>query len=139
MEYKIFDNKIVLRLDRGEEIVSSIKSLCEKENIKLASVSGIGGTDCFTVGIFNLKKSRYDIKTFKGAYEITGIHGNVNQMDGKHYLHIHINCAKKCGRTFGGHLISCRISLTAEIVLEVISGTVERKKDDNLKINLFSF
>lgn len=139
MEYKIFDKTIVLRLDKGDEIITSVKTLCEKENVKLGSISGIGGTDDFMVGIFNVKKRQYDKKTFKGAYEITSIVGNINTMDGKHYSHIHVNCSKKGGKTVGGHLLKAVISLTAEIIITVIDGQVDRRKDEELNINKFNF
>lgn len=139
MEYKIFDKTIVLRLDKGDEIITSIKTLCEKENVKLGSISGIGGTDDFTVGIFNIKKKQYDKKTFKGAYEITSIMGNINTMNDKHYSHIHVNCSTKGGKTVGGHLLKAVISLTAEIIITVIDGQVDRRKDEELNINKINF
>ena len=45
MEYRKFGKQYVIRLEKGEEIVSSIKDLCEKENIKLGSLSGIGAVN----------------------------------------------------------------------------------------------
>lgn len=39
MEYRRFNNTIVARIDRGEEILAQIKELALKENIKLAHVS----------------------------------------------------------------------------------------------------
>ena len=45
MEYKQYDNKYVVRIDREEEIVASLKRLVRKEDIKLGSVQGIGAAD----------------------------------------------------------------------------------------------
>ena len=42
MNYRKFENQYVIRLDRGEEIVESLKTIAEKENIKLAYLTGIG-------------------------------------------------------------------------------------------------
>ena len=139
MEYKVFEKTVILRLDKGDEILSSIKTLCEKENIQLGAVSGIGGTDNFIIGVFNLKTKKYDTKTFKGAYEITSLIGNVNTMNGEHYSHIHVNCSKKGGKTVGGHLMKATISLTAELFISVLDGKVDRLKDEELNINKFKF
>ena len=79
------------------------------------------------------------IKTFKGAYEITSIIGNINTMNDKHYSHIHVNCSKKSGKTVGGHLIKCVISLTSEIFINVLEGNVDRYRDETLQINKFKF
>lgn len=53
MKYKRFGNTIVARIDRGEEILDKICELAESESIKLASVSALGATNDFTVGVFN--------------------------------------------------------------------------------------
>ena len=42
MDYRRFGNKYVVRLEKGEEIVESIKTLCRENNIRLGTVSGIG-------------------------------------------------------------------------------------------------
>ena len=36
MEYKRFSDKVVVRIDRGEEILAKIKEVALAENIKLA-------------------------------------------------------------------------------------------------------
>ena len=41
MDYKRFDNTIIARIDKGEEILEQIKEISLKENIKLASVSAL--------------------------------------------------------------------------------------------------
>ena len=42
MDYRRFENTIVARFDRGEEITAQLRALCEKENIRLASVEALG-------------------------------------------------------------------------------------------------
>ena len=52
MEYRRFENTIVARLDKGEEILEQVKTIALKENIKLATVQGLGAVNSFTVGVF---------------------------------------------------------------------------------------
>lgn len=139
MEYKKFGDKIVLRLDKDDEIIESIMSVAKAEKIKLASVTGIGGTDNVTVGVFNMDKKAYDQFTFTDTHEVTSLVGNINTMNGEEYTHLHITLAGKNGNIVGGHLLKCVISLTAEIFITVIDGTVDRKRDTELQINKFSF
>ena len=139
MEYRRFGSRIVLRLDKDDEIVESLVSVAKKENITLASVSGIGGTDNVTVGVFNTYKKAYDRFTFTGTHEITSLTGNISTMNGEEYLHLHITLAGNEGKLCGGHLLECVISLTAEIFIDITDGTVDRKKDETLQINKFSF
>ena len=42
MEYRVYGQDVVVRMDRGEEILDCIRQVCEKEHILLGSVSGIG-------------------------------------------------------------------------------------------------
>lgn len=42
MEYKKMGNVLAIRADRGQEILSSIQEICEKENVQVGIVSGIG-------------------------------------------------------------------------------------------------
>lgn len=54
MEYRRFGSSIVARMDRGEEILTQIKELAQKEHIRLASVTALGATNDFTVGVYNV-------------------------------------------------------------------------------------
>ena len=59
MEYKRFNNKIVLRIDKDEEILEKLKEVALKENIKLASISALGATNDFTVGVYKVDEKKY--------------------------------------------------------------------------------
>ena len=59
MKFKKFGNKWILRIDKGEEVIQTIKKLCEDNKIKLGSLSGIGATDRATIGLFNTKSKQY--------------------------------------------------------------------------------
>ena len=41
MEYRRFDNTIVARIDKGEEILDQVKEIALKEEIKLASIQAL--------------------------------------------------------------------------------------------------
>lgn len=139
MEYKKFNNTYVIRMDRGEEILATLKEICLKENIKLASIQAIGAVDEFSVGLYDVNEKKYNSNTFKGAYEITSLLGNITTMNGEYYAHLHMSCADKDGHVFGGHLTYAHISATVEMVLNLMDGEVDRKKDEIIGLNLFEF
>ena len=139
MDYRRFSNSIVIRIDPTEEIVESIKKICNKEDIKAGSFTGLGAADEITVGLFNTKEKKYYSKTFTGDYEITSLVGSVSTMNGETYLHTHINISDSQMNVYGGHLNKAVISGTCEIVLTVIDGQVERKFDETIGLNLFKF
>ena len=96
MEYMKFDDAYVVRLDCGEEIVESLTKICDREKITLATIEGIGAADHAVIGLYNVGEQVYHKTELNGPMEITALTGNVSTMDGKTYLHIHINlCDEK--------------------------------------------
>ena len=136
MKYKRFGDKIVVRIDRGEEILDKIRELALRENIKLASVTALGATDDFTVGVFNTAEKRYYANEFKGAFEIVSLTGSINTMDGEFYTHIHMSAGNDKGEVFGGHLNRAVVSATCEMIVSVIDGEADRYYDDDVGLNL---
>ena len=130
MEYKKFNNKIVARIDKGEEILKQIKEIALKENIKLASVRALGATNDFTVGVFKTDEKKYYSNEFKGNFEIVSLTGTINTMNGEFYTHIHMSAGNDKGEVFGGHLNKAIVSATCEMVIDIIDGTVDRYFDE---------
>lgn len=139
MEYKRFENTIILRMDRGEEILETLKTVALKENIKLASVSAIGACDHFVAGVYSIPEQKYYKNEFNGVFEITALVGNINTMNGEYYAHLHITCADEKCNCLGGHLNEARISATCEMIINIVEGNVDRVKNPDTGINVFKF
>ena len=139
MEYMVFDKKVIVRIDRGEEICEQLKAVCEKEGIALASVSAIGAVGKFTVGVFSPESKSYSSNSYEGDYEIVSLLGTVTRMDGKFYSHLHMSAGDGSGKVFGGHLNSAVVSATCEMVVDVIEGSVGRKFSKEIGLNLLEF
>ena len=139
MEYRKFDDTYVLRLNKGEEVINSLKNLCASENIKLAEITGLGASNLVEIGVFNVNTKEYNTKTFEGMFEITSLVGNATRKDGEVYLHLHINFGDENGIVKGGHLVQARISATSEIIVREIKGEVGRKLSDEIGLNLLEF
>ena len=140
MEYRKFPQGYVLRLDPGEEIVSSLTRLVADENIQLASVSAIGAANDVTIGIFNTVEKQYYSQRCQGDYEISALVGSVTRKEGEPYLHLHITIGNPVtGQVHAGHLTSAVISATLELFLQVWDGQVGRKFSDQVGLNLFEF
>lgn len=139
MEYRRFSNKIVLRLDKNDEVIESIKFVLNKENVKLSSISGIGATNDLTVGVFDTQKGKYNEYSMQDDFEIASLTGNSTTKDNEVYVHLHIVCAYSHGKTISGHLLMARISLTGEIFIDVIDGEISRKYSIDDGINKMNF
>lgn len=139
MQFRRFNNKYFVRIDRGEEIMSQLKTFCEKEKITLAEVKALGAVDDFEVGLFDVTEKKYHRNNFKFPAEITSLWGTVTTKDGKFYSHIHMSAGDKEGKVFGGHLTRAVVSATCEMIIDISDGIVERKFNDEVGLNLFEF
>ncbi len=135
MDYKRFSNKVIVRIDKGEEVVDSLKIICKNLDIKLGSIIGIGSTDKVTIGLLNTKTKKYQSKEFIGDHEITLLVGNTTMMNEEVYLHLHITICNIEHKAIGGHLTSAIISATFEGIIDVIEGQITREHNDDVGLN----
>ncbi|MBO5952857.1 MAG: DNA-binding protein [Oscillospiraceae bacterium] len=139
MDYKRFDNTVIARLDKGEEILEQLEVISRQENIKLASISALGATNDITVGVFRTGEKKYYANHFTGDMEIVSLTGTVSTMDGKYYAHLHMSAGDEKGHVFGGHLNRAVISATCEMVIRIIDGQVDRELNEAIGLNTFRF
>lgn len=139
MDYKRIDDSILLRLDPEEEICASVLQVAEAEGITVAEITGIGAAKSFSIGVFAPAEKRYYENSFEGAYEITSLLGTLTTKDGAPYLHLHMNAGDRSGMVFGGHLTRAIIGVTAEIVIRMLPGTVERHTNPDIGVNQMIF
>lgn len=139
MQYKKFGDTYLVRIDLEEEIVQSLKSLCEKENIRLAHVEALGATNHAVIGVFDLKEQVYHQEELNGFMEITSLTGNVTRMGGEVYIHLHVTMADENHVVHGGHVNELKVGATCEMFVTVLPGEVSRTRDEKLGINLISF
>lgn len=139
MEYRKFENTIIARIDKGEEIIEQIKEIAIKEEIKLASIQALGAVGQFTIGVFRTDEKQYLSNEFNGDFEIVSLTGTINTMDNKFYCHLHMSVGNEKGEVFGGHLNKAIVSATCEMVITIISGIVDRYYDEEVGLNLLKF
>lgn len=139
MEYRRFENTIVARIDKGEEILEQIQKIAERESITLASVQALGAVGKFTVGVFHTLEKQYYANEFEGNFEIVSLTGTINTMNHMFYCHLHMSAGNDKGEVFGGHLNRAIVSATCEMIIQVIQGEVDRRFDEEIGLNLFEF
>ena len=138
MHYRRFNNKVIVRINNGEEIVSTLKQLCNNLHITLGSITGIGATNDVTISLMNTKTKKYQSTQFTGDHEISSLIGNITTMNGDVYLHLHITVCNAELKTFGGHLTSAVVSATFEGVIDIIDGQVDRTFNQAVGLNLLN-
>ena len=139
MEYRKYDRHYVVRLDKDEEIVTSLEKLCEKEKISLGFVSGIGAVNQVIAGLFRTGEKRFLGHTWEGDMEIVSLTGLITTMDDSPYLHLHIAVADEEGNVRGGHLKKAVIGATGELTISLEEGKIDRKFSREIGLNLLEF
>ena len=139
MEYRKFGTTYAVRFERGEEILACLTALCEKEGIHLATVEALGAVDHAVLCVYDVPTKSFFRHTFDGPMEIGSLTGSVTTKEGKVYLHLH---GTVCGSDLvahGGHINELRVSATCEMFLHTREGTIERKMNDDIGLNMFEF
>jgi hypothetical protein len=113
--------------------------VCRREHITSALVSGIGFTTEMKVRIYDKDKDEFLFQTLTGSMEITSLTGNVLEADNGLFTHLHIMAADRTMSIRGGHLVSCVIGATGEIVIEAVAGSVTRGESDDYRLGTMRF
>ena len=136
MNYKRFNNTIIAKIDKGEEIITKVMEICEIENVKLANINALGAVDEIEIGLFDTKEKKYYSQKFSGDFEIVSLTGSITTKDGKLYNHIHIAVGDREYKVIGGHLSKAVVSATCELFMHIVDGVVERNFNDEVGLNL---
>lgn len=144
MDYRKFGDAYYIRLDRGDEVISSITAICKKESVGSATYSGIGGCSEAQIQTFLPETGEFETRTLVGMLELVSLIGNVVSDDeGSLYTHTHAAFAYKDGeehRFAAGHIKSITILYTAEIELRpVLGGTIGRRHDPETGTGFWNF
>ena len=139
MEYRRFGNTIVARIDKNEEIIEELLTICKMEKVTLANVNALGAVGEFQVGLFNTKEKKYYSTKYEGDFEIVSLTGSITTKQGELYNHIHMSAADQENKVYGGHLNYAKVSATCEMFIQIIEGKVEREFNEEVGLNLFVF
>jgi predicted DNA-binding protein with PD1-like motif len=134
MEYRKFGDTYYVRLDREDEIISSLMGICRAEHIESAIYTGIGGCSEAEIQTFLPETGEFETQALAGMLELVSLTGNVVSDDGGElYHHTHALFSYKDGgehRVAAGHIKSITVLYTAEIELRPALGGVIRKQFD---------
>ena len=144
MDYRKFGETYYIRMDRGDEIISSILDICRREGIASAIYSGIGGCSEAQIQTFIPASGSFETQTLSGMLELVSLNGNVVTDDeGVYYHHTHAAFSYKDGDRHcmaAGHIKSITVLYTAEIELRpVIGGEIRRSFDPETGTGFWRF
>lgn len=137
--FKQFNNTYFLNIENGQEITAAISAFCKDQEIKAGSISGLGAVKEVTLRFFDPATKEYVDKTFQEQMEISNLVGNISQMDGEVYLHLHITLGREDYTALAGHLLTAVINGVGEFVVHKVDGEIGRIHSKERGLNLFDF
>ncbi len=133
MEYEK-GRTFLFRVPEDEELVSYVNKFCDKNGIKMATLSAIGSLKKAKLGYFDISKGKYEEIDVEDVHELLLATGDVSIKDGKPFSHIHAILGYKDGSVKGGHLLKGTV-FVAELYIEELKGDVlERVPHGNLHL-----
>ncbi len=141
MVTKKFTVKEVLvgSFDKGEDLLLSLRTLCEEHNITAGRIEVLGSVDEARVNYFYKAKQTFDSVLYRKSMEIVSCSGTVSTLDGKPFVHVHISLSDHDGQIYGGHLTEGCVLYSSEFTIAVYEygGTsLERVHDEATNLPL---
>ena len=131
-------NRVVaIRLEKGEEVVSSIEKACAEQEIRTGLVFGIGAlSECTLFASNSAQRLEPNAKELKGPIELASALGNITLKEGKPYLHMHVSLGLADHSALAGHLKRGIISLTGEFFILECTTRLSRKREESLGMDI---
>jgi predicted DNA-binding protein with PD1-like motif len=121
-------------------MMEQLKIFIEKESVRSAWISGIGGAAWVELGFYNLAEQSYSWERFDSAVEITSLTGNIAYEDSDElYIHLHGTFADASFHAIGGHVTDLEVAGTVELLIQVFDDELPRKLDPSIGLKLFNF
>ena len=138
MQYRKDGDMILVRIDKGEEILEKILDICRIENIYGAVFSGIGACGKAVTSSYIPEKNDFTDHAAEGLLELVSLAGNVSYENGQPVEHTHalFSYLDETGtqKILAGHLKKAVVSYTAEIAIQLTEFMIRKKKDDKTGI-----
>lgn len=113
-----------LRLRRGDDLLSSIRSLCARQHIRAGVI--LSSVGCILQGRIR-DASGVTIRLIDEHCEILSLNGTVSETR----CHLHIALSREDLSTIGGHLCpGCIINTTCELIIGELPGIVFQEEAD---------
>lgn len=143
MDYRKMGSTVYVRMDRGDEIIASLLSVCRKEGIRSATYSGIGGCSAAAIQTFDPLAGAFHTEEKNGMLELVSLMGNIICDEGgalHHHTHALFSYVEGGEhRVIAGHLKQTVVLYTAEIELRPAEGVIGCKQDPETGTGFWSF
>ena len=126
----------IMRLNKGEGLVSSLARFAKEKHIGAAWINGLGAVTSVELGYYDLDNQTYHWKIFNKTLEITSLSGNITSQDNQPTVHAHGTFSDESYQTVAGHIKEATIGGTCELMIATSNNIIVRARDDETGLNL---
>jgi predicted DNA-binding protein with PD1-like motif len=138
VQVKPYGSSYLIRLERGEEALESLRGFADRYRIGFAVIQAIGTLERITLGYYDAVSKTYQDKTLDEPLEVLNLNGNIAKgEDGERIVHAHVTVSRPDYTTLGGHVVEATVGPTMEVVVETTPLTIRRRHDPNTGLNLW--
>ncbi|HUE97568.1 MAG TPA: PPC domain-containing DNA-binding protein [Longimicrobiaceae bacterium] len=136
MQYREAPFGYFLVLDRGDEVLESVTRFATETGVRAASFTGIGAIGKLTLAFYDLETEQYEKRSWEQALEVASLIGNLAEVDGGPYPHIHGIFCTPDFQAFGGHVFEAHVSITIELSVLTAPDLIRRQPVDFCDLKL---
>ncbi|MFZ5644387.1 MAG: PPC domain-containing DNA-binding protein [Bacillota bacterium] len=122
---------LIGRLNKGDDLINTLNSLCTEANIRLGKIQAIGAVSKAVVGFYMQEPRDYVTLDYDYHQEIISLQGNISIKDGQPEIHAHIALSNGQGKLYGGHLMEGTIVFSCEYIINEFIPEIADVKDDS--------
>jgi len=126
----------VIRLEKGDDILPSVRRFAKENRIGAAMFEGIGSLNTAKLGHYDFHTKNYKFEVFSEDLEILSLSGNISTMDKAPLPHAHVTLGKRDFTVIGGHLDDGSFANMVEIGLSSLPGKLAKSRDGDVGLNL---
>ena len=136
MHYRETPSGYFLILDRGEELLESITRFATETGVRAAGFQGIGAVERLILGFYDLPKQEYHRQSWEEDLEVASLTGNLAEVDGGPFPHVHGVFGRSDFSTVGGHVFEAVVSVTMELTVLTAPEAFRREPVDFCDLKL---
>lgn len=122
---------IAVIMDTGDEVLSTMKAVAARENIRAAQITAIGALSDVVLLYFDWQKKSYCKIPVREQVEVASLIGDIAlDPKGKPAVHIHLVVGKSDGTAMAGHLGEAHVRPTLEVIVQEAPSYLQKTHDE---------
>ncbi|MEU2611039.1 PPC domain-containing DNA-binding protein [Micromonospora sp. NPDC007271] len=129
---------VVVVVDKGEDAVAAVTEAAQRNGIRGARVTAVGGFAEADLGYFERERRDYRRIPVREQVEVLSLLGDIAEDKGKAALHVHAVLGRRDGSTIGGHLLRGAVWPTLEVVISEVGASLAKRVDPETGLALLA-